>query len=152
MFFSDISDNEAEVIENGTVIKTTEETCSCSFFTTNRLPCAHLFAFWIHTEKDTFRLGVCDERWFICNNKFASDYSYIMSDNEPSTSQLQIQTQTTRSAPPRRLGPIEKFRKADNECKRICEILAEKSQSEFDEYMQCVVQFRGCVESGLIPG
>lgn len=138
--FSKICELTAECLENNKVIEITDEQCSCAFFNTMKLPCSHVIAFLLFHGESPFKPTLCANRWKRENADFASQFEYPIE-----SSQVQIVRTTTQQSA-RRMNPNEKFRAAEKETKKICEILAEKSQIEFDQWMEKLKKFRISVE------
>lgn len=151
VIFSDFSSDGAECMEDGSLIETRSNSCSCSFFSAGLLPCKHMFAFWIRNKECTFQPDICDGRWFNQNNKFLSEYTYATNDNVASTSQVVVQT-VSGNDNQRKLNRVEKYKKAEQELKRICEIMSEKRQPQFQKYLDGLKQFRQLLEEGELPG
>lgn len=147
--FSHINNDEAECIENSAIIRTTENSCNCCYFLSKDLPCTHLFAFWVLNEKNTFRPTLCNKRWLLENNKFSGGYNYIV--NEPTTSQVEVEVRV-REREPQRMSQIAKYRKADAKLKKICQIVSEKSQNKFDQYMETIDKLLEFVQNDQVPG
>lgn len=145
--FENISEIDAECIEHNVLIKVDEYKCSCTFFSTMKLPCAHLIAFLTECEcgADPFKETLCADRWKKANAQFVSEFVY----SAPSTSQpTLISSQGVRR---RNMQPNEKFRLAQAETNKICEILSEKRQTDYDSWLLKVKEFRGLVENDIVP-
>lgn len=148
--FTNISEEAAECIQYNTHIDVTFLNCSCRFYKTMNLPCSHIIALRLNKEKPVFDPELCGFRWTKENAKFISEYDYAVPNC--SSSQLQIIQATNQNQPTRKMTPNDKFRAAEKETKKICEIYAEKSQDEYDLLMKCLKVFRTCVENNQIPG
>lgn len=150
--FSLISDTEAECLENSLIIKTSDEHCTCAFFTSNDLPCAHILAFLVHNKKGVYQPALCNKRWLIENNKFMSELSYTLSSETthavPSTSQA-VQNPTAQII---QMTPIQKYQTADKVLKQIGETIAKKPQKEFEEWMKSIKRFHDFLENDQLPG
>lgn len=143
--FESISDIDGECIEHNVLITVDDNTCSCNFYNTMKLPCAHIIAFLKEIGEDPFKPTLCANRWKKENAQFISEFQY----SAPSTSQSEvITTQSTRR---RNMQPNEKFRAAQIETNKICEILAEKRQNEFDQWFLKLKELRECVENDTLP-
>lgn len=143
-------DAEAECIERNIRIKTTKAGCTCKFFCTMHLPCEHIMAFLaLHDGEEMFRPDLCAARWKRETARYISAYDYTASIP---TTQFQIQQSTEVPRPSRRLTVNEKFRAAEKETKKICEILSEMTQSQFDLHLKTLKDFRSCVEEYRLPG
>lgn len=126
--FTRISEMEAECVENNETVTVNDCGCTCVFFRTMKLPCAHFVLFLSMHNEDPFRPHVCADRWKRENAEFAAN----------NRSQRQRRRDMTSN---------EKFRAAEQVTKKICEIMAEKSQAEFDQWMQKMKFIRECVEN-----
>lgn len=147
--FSIINDVEAESLEYSSIIKTTNDSCTCAFFKSMDLPCAHMFAFLEANDINVYQPALCNKRFLVENNRFSSDFEYVLNAEQPSTSQMQlVRTQDA----PKRLTQVQKFQKATNQLNAIAELLARKPQAEFEDHMKLVEQFRKIIESDQLPG
>lgn len=144
--FMNIAELNAECVENNLVINVSDEKCSCVFFNTVKLPCAHLIAFWNYHEENAYKPSVCDKRWRRAISQFITD------SDPPGSSQVELVQQENRPRLQRNLTPNEKFRRAEIETKKICELMSEKSHEDFRLYFAMLKQFRINVERDILPG
>lgn len=145
--FENVSDVEGACVDHGVMEVVDQNGCTCAFFKTMMLPCAHIIAFLIFNEEDPFKPTLCAERWTRQHAQFMSGSAYKV----PSASQFKfIQTP---NAPRRRrhMESNEMFREAETETKKICEVLAEKTQAEYDEWLLQLKQFRKRLEDNDMP-
>lgn len=127
--FSTFSDIEAECIEHGLIIKTTNDECNCGFRTSADLICAHLFAFFTQNDTNLFRLDLCNKRYSIHKNKFIGQLDYIFG-NQPSTSSEvipNIHVVPTQDANPQ-FTQHQKFLMATEKTKEIAEWQTENNR------------------------
>lgn len=148
--FNQLTDVHAECIENNTVVNVTEQDCSCPFFQTMCLPCAHIIKFFLLNEREVYDETLCADRWMKTKSQFASEFDYVI-PIIPTQAQAHIVTVPSQQIR-RNLTPNEKFRAAEKETKKICEIFAEKNQSRFEELLTSLRDFRKCVENNITPG
>lgn len=151
--FSSICDIEAECLENSLIIKTSDKHCTCAFFTSNDLPCAHIFAFLDVNNKEAFQPALCNKRWLIENNKFVCELPYMFSETA-GTHAVQSTSQAggNTSAQLIQMTPIQKYQAADKVLKQIGESIAKKPQDEFEEWMKSITRFRDFLENDQLPG
>lgn len=139
--FENISEIDAECIEHNVVIQVDDSSCTCAFYNTMKLPCTHIIAFLKQCGEDPFKPTLCANRWkkenFVSRTQFVSTFQSAL-----------ITTQSTRR---RNMQPNEKFRAAQIETNKICEILAEKGQNEYDQWLLKLQELREYVESDIIP-
>lgn len=149
--FTQIREADAECFENNLRIEVHSKKCSCSFFKTMYLPCAHIIALLALREEPILDPELCANRWKRAIAQYINEYDYIVSNDIPTASQLEMVT-AAGSQPRRNMTANDKFRAAERETKKICEIYAEKSQEEFNVWMKKLKEFRVCVEIDQIPG
>lgn len=118
--FIRISEIDAQCIENNMIIDVTERNCSCRFFQTMHLPCAHIIKFLVSNGEDVFNETLCAYRWKKETAQFASEFEYV-NPAVPSQSQLELVQVPTPPQPRRNLTPNEKFRSAEKMTKKNCE-------------------------------
>lgn len=147
--FSMVNDIEAETIQHSSIIKTTKNICSCAFFTSMGLPCAHIFAFLEKVNEQIFQPDLILERYFLEKNLFAGDFEYTLNAEQPSTSQVHLLRTSNPSA---KMTHVRKFQIASKELNKIGELLASKPQSEFEQLLKTVEDFRKVIERGQLPG
>lgn len=149
--FIRLSDIDAECFERNVRINITHQNCSCQFFTSMNLPCSHIIAFLLLSpDQEVFNPNICHNRWQRETSQYMSEFDYVM-PSVSTPSQLQVIASTSRNAPPRRLNAPEKYKAAEKEMKKICEIASEKNQREFERLIQSLKEFRKCVEHNTIP-
>lgn len=146
--FTKIIEVEAECVQNGVIQTVTDENCSCPFFRTMSLPCAHIIAFLNYHKEDAFKPSICANRWKRSQTELLSSFAYLTGN--PSKVDL-IEIQTNENGRRRKLTPNEKFNKAELEAKRICQIISEKSEEQYDEWLQKLKDFRSCAETNKLP-
>lgn len=147
--FTDISERDAECLENGCTITTTEKSCNCQFFKSMDIICAHMLAFLMHHNKPVFQPSLCNKRWLIDNNKFIGEYDYEAIDGR--LGQVHVIQSSNQIVQRRRLTPAQKYKKAAKEMKQICELLSEKSHNRFAKFMQQLTAFRKMIEDNVVP-
>lgn len=145
--FARIAELEAECMEHNVRIAVSDDSCSCDFFNTMKLPCAHVIAFLVHHKEEPFKPTLCADRWKREKALFSKEFNYA---TVPSSSQQMVQC-TNQPQRSRRMTPNEKFRCAEKVTKKICEIMAEKSQEDFNRLMIHLKQFRSSVEKNEFP-
>lgn len=143
--FTRIRELEAECIENDVTITVTDDKCECTFFRTMKLPCAHLIAFFMHHDECPFKPFLCADRWKRSNVPFSGEFAYSAKNSHHIVS-VPSETQGRRNK-----TPNEKFHYAEVETKKICEILAEKSQVDYDRWLLILKEFRVFVENNQLP-
>lgn len=144
--FTKIANNKANCVDQNTEIAVSDTNCNCPFFKTMRLPCAHIIALFVHRKVNPFKPDLCAQRWKRENAQYASEFSY--SCDSISTIQLLQLGQTPAR---RNMNCNEKFRIAETESKKICEIMAEKPQIEYDAWLQQLKNFRHDIEHKILP-
>lgn len=145
--FTRIDELEAECMENNVRITVSDDTCSCAFFNTMKLPCAHIIAFLVHHKEEAFKPTLCAERWKKDKSIFSKEFNYAA---VPSSSQQMIPC-TNRPQRSRNMTANEKFRCAEKVTKKICEIMSEKSQEDFNRLMVHLKQFQTSLENNQFP-
>ncbi|XP_055306078.1 uncharacterized protein LOC129570476 [Sitodiplosis mosellana] len=144
--FSRIGLLDADCIQDGVDITVSEDECSCKFFRTMNLPCAHIIAFLNHYGESPYKPSLCSQHWLRERAQFLSEFAYATSKS----TKADVVTEDTAKRK-RNLTPNEKFNKASIETKKICEVLAEKSQEEFDECLELLKVIRRAVENNQRP-
>lgn len=137
---------DADCVQDGVEITVSDEECTCKFFRTMNLPCAHIIAFIKHYNESPYKPSLCSQHWLRERAQFMSEFAYSVSK----PTKADVVTEDTQKRK-RNLTPNEKFNKAAFETKKICEILAEKSQKEFDEWLETLKIFRNSVEKNQRP-
>lgn len=145
--FSKISELNAECIENNTNIEVSDEACTCPFFKTMELPCSHIIAFIRHHNDDPFKPSMIPDRWKRERAQFVSDFLYSADIAEVQI----VNTQQSGASRRRNMTSRQKFRQAESHSKKICEIMSEKTQSDYDVWLQRLKEFRHCIENDEIP-
>ncbi|XP_055307121.1 uncharacterized protein LOC129571354 [Sitodiplosis mosellana] len=145
--FTRIRELEAECMENDVtiIVNDNECECTCTFFRTMKLPCAHIIAFFMHHDECPFKPSLCANRWKRSNVPFSSEFVYSASNSH------QIVTVPNETQRRRDMTPNEKFHYAEVETKKVCEILSEKSQADYDLCLLKLKELRVCVEKNQIP-
>lgn len=136
----------ADCVEDGVDITFSDEECTCKFFRTMNLPCAHIIAFLKYFEESPYKPSLCSQHWLRERAQFMSEFAF--STSKPSKADVVTGDSEKRK---RNLTPNEKFNKAAIETKKICEVLAEKPQKEFDEWLETLKIFRSSVEKNQRP-
>lgn len=150
--FNQLTDITGGCLQRNIQIDTSFRDCTCRFYKTMNLPCRHIIALLRVKGQPLFNPELCADRWTRQKAQFISELEYAAPSSIPTASQLQI-VQSLNTAPrTRRLTPNEKFRAAEMETKKFCELLAERPQHEFNALVQSLKKFRECVEIGKTPG
>lgn len=137
---------DADCVQDGVDIMVSEEECTCKFFRTMNLPCAHIIAFLNHYKESPYKPSLCSQHWLRERAQFMSEFAY--STSKPTKADVVIEGIEKHK---RNLTSNEKFNKAAVETKKICEVLAEKPQKEFDEWLGILKVFRSSVENNQQP-
>lgn len=148
--FTQITNAAGKCFEHNLLVETSFVDCTCRFYTTMKLPCRHIIALLRNKKLPLYVPTICADRWQRQKAQFSSEREYATPSNIPTSSQLQVVCSS--NTPRRKMTPNEKFRSADIETKKICELLAERPQSQFNELMKTLKEFRQCLEIGKIPG
>lgn len=150
--FSRITEVDADCFERNVRITVTHQNCSCTFFSSMQLPCAHIIAFLLlNRENEVFNPDLCSDRWKRATAQYMCEFNYVMPD-VPTSSQLELVSVSSQNQQPRRLNEAQKYKAAEKETKQICNLLSEKTQPTFERLMKSLTEFRKCIELNITPG
>ena len=124
----DVRDGKA--FSNNILRESTNTTCDCTFFKTQRLPCRHIFAVRKYNQLELFDEGLIIQRWRL-------DYfQHTVPAMEP------VQITVRKVVKPRRkiLNANEKFRKAAVLTNQLASVLTGCGMKSFEHYMDNIQQ------------
>jgi len=118
-----------QLLQKSTIIEsTTDQSCSCGFFRSMKLPCKHIFKKREHDNLLLFDPTICDNRW-TRNYYTKSHVIFNALSNDQNNSSLSITHQPAQRT--KCLTSYEKFRKASIYSSKISEILSTVSNDQF---------------------
>lgn len=117
--------------QKSTIVESTstDQSCSCAFFRSMKLPCKHIFKKREQKNLSLFDPTICDNRW--TRNYYIKSHVIFntLSNDQVQCSSLSITHQPEQST--RCLTSHEKFRRASMYSTKISEILSTVSNDQF---------------------
>lgn len=118
---------QVTVLEN-----TTQNSCSCNFFNSMKLPCSHIISKRRLTNNLIYDEQLCDKRW--TRNYYLRSQSIFKKQESKNATDVHIEVQTNKKS--NLFTAQEKFRKASILGSKLAELLSLSSHFNFERRMK----------------
>ena len=122
------------------VIMVTKDSCECAFYTSNRLPCRHIFAIRKYNNEPLYCPEVCDKRWTCIYT-----YSHMPQRINQSTP---VRVSIIKTPIRKVLCRDDKYKKALFEAQKFASTIANLGIEQFNSCLDKMKQFNNLIASG----